>query len=102
MKNMEEQKVEIIDITPDKSIYHKIGEANYSISDAIAELVDNSIDASSEEGIEIYIILDKKGEKIFIEDILKSLTKSDQFKAALISFLPSFLSIIRCTMKAAT
>ena len=30
--------IESIDITPDKSIYHKIGEANYSISDAIAEV----------------------------------------------------------------
>lgn len=61
-------KTEHIDITPDKSIYHKIGEANYSISDAIAELVDNSIDAAGNDGAEIFVILDKKNERIIIED----------------------------------
>jgi hypothetical protein len=60
--------VEKIDITPDKTIYHKIGEANYSISDAIAELVDNSIDAAGDDGVEVLVILDKDNEKIIIED----------------------------------
>ncbi|MES2014394.1 MAG: ATP-binding protein [Patescibacteria group bacterium] len=68
MKETSDDKIETIDITPDKSIYHKIGEANYSISDALAELVDNSIDAANEDGVEIYIVLDKKAEKILIED----------------------------------
>ena len=57
---MKVNKTEHIDITPDKSIFHKIGEANYSISDAIAELVDNSIDAAGEDGVEVVVVLDKK------------------------------------------
>ncbi|MEX2411782.1 MAG: ATP-binding protein [Candidatus Paceibacterota bacterium] len=60
--------IEHIDITPDKSIFHKIGEANYSIPDAIAELVDNSIDAINNDGVDIVIALDKKQKKITISD----------------------------------
>lgn len=69
-------KVEHIDITPHKSIYHKIGEANYSISDAVAELVDNSIDAANEDGVEIFVVLDKKNQKIIIEDNGRGMNKA--------------------------
>jgi len=62
------KRTETIDITPDRSIYHKLGESNYSIAEAIAELVDNSIDAANENGVEIFIILDKKNETIAISD----------------------------------
>ena len=65
---MNNQSIDKINITPDKSIFHKIGETNYSISDAIAELVDNSIDASNDDGVEIIIILDKNNNKIIVED----------------------------------
>ncbi len=85
MASIEENKVETIDITPDKSIYHKIGEANYSISDAIAELVDNSIDASNEEGVEIYIVLDKKEKKIVIEDNGKGMSKDVASKSLVLA-----------------
>lgn len=85
MDNEKNNKIETIDITPDKSIYHKIGEANYSISDAIAELVDNSIDASNEEGVEIYIILNKKDEKILIEDNGKGMDKEVASKSLVLA-----------------
>lgn len=62
------QITETIDITPDRSIYHKLGESNYSIAEAIAELVDNSIDATNEDGVEILVILDKKNATITISD----------------------------------
>lgn len=61
-------RIEKIDITPDRSILHKIGEANYSISAAIAELVDNSIDAANDEGVEISVVLDKQNGRIVISD----------------------------------
>jgi len=82
---MDATKVEKIDITPDKSIYHKIGEANYSISDAIAELVDNSIDAANEEGVEIYVILDKKAGKIIIEDNGRGMNKESAVKSLVLA-----------------
>lgn len=80
-----EQIIEKIDITPDKSIYHKIGEANYSISDAIAELVDNSIDAAEEDGVEVYVLLDKKNEKIVIEDNGKGMNKEAASKCLVLA-----------------
>ncbi|KKT57428.1 MAG: hypothetical protein UW81_C0024G0003 [Candidatus Giovannonibacteria bacterium GW2011_GWC2_44_9] len=80
------QKTETIDITPDKSIYHKIGEANYSISDALAELVDNSIDAANEDGVEIFIVLDKKGEKIIVEDNGQGMSKEIASKSLVLAY----------------
>jgi len=80
-----EQIIETIDITPDKSIYHKIGEANYSISDAIAELVDNSIDASNTEGVEVFIILDKKNNKIIVKDNGKGMDKKIASKSLVLA-----------------
>ncbi|MDD5318662.1 MAG: ATP-binding protein [Candidatus Pacebacteria bacterium] len=85
MENTENSKIETIDITPDKSIYHKIGEANYSISDAIAELVDNSIDATNDEGVEIHIVLNKKDEKITIEDNGKGMSKEVASKSLVLA-----------------
>lgn len=38
-------KIKEIDITPHKSLMPKIGRAGYSVSEAIAELIDNSLDA---------------------------------------------------------
>ncbi len=81
-----EQKVETIDITPDKSIYHKIGEANYSISDALAELVDNSIDAADEDCVEIFVILDKKDGRIIIEDNGQGMTKETASKSLVLAY----------------
>src|SRR4051812_46286911 len=34
-----------VDITPDVSLLRKVGQSGHSISDAIAELVDNALDA---------------------------------------------------------
>lgn len=82
---MENQIIEKINITPHKSIYHKIGEANYSISDAIAELVDNSIDAANEEGVEIFIILDKNNGKIIVQDDGMGMDKNTAAKSMVLA-----------------
>ena len=37
-----------INILPDRSLMPKIGQTGYSVSQAVAELVDNSIDAALE------------------------------------------------------
>ncbi len=82
---MIDKNIEHIDITPDKSIFHKIGEANYSIPDAIAELVDNSIDAINDDGVEILIVLDKKQKKITISDNGKGMDKDIATKALVLA-----------------
>ena len=49
-----------ISILPDRSLMPKIGQTGYSVSQAIAELVDNSIDArSAEESLVVEIIFDQ-------------------------------------------
>lgn len=86
MRNMKAQDTtQHIDITPDKSIFHKIGEANYSVSDAIAELVDNSIDAANDSGVEINIILDKRNNKITISDDGQGMPKDVAVKALVLA-----------------
>lgn len=55
-----------IDITPDKSLFPKLGSSGYSIPQALAELIDNSIDARVETGMEISINL--FSDKITIAD----------------------------------
>jgi hypothetical protein len=79
------KETHFVDITPDKSIFHKIGEANYSISDAVAELVDNSIDAAKEEGVEIVIVLDKRNGKIVISDNGKGMDKEKAAKSLVLA-----------------
>lgn len=52
-----------ISILPDRSLMPKIGQTGYSVSQAIAELVDNSIDAQQENKaltVEIHFDTDKK------------------------------------------
>lgn len=45
----------VVDVTPDKSLYEKLGKSGYSIPEAIAELIDNSIDARTGDGDQISI-----------------------------------------------
>lgn len=45
---MKQTQTKVINILPDRSLMPKIGQTGYSVSQAIAELVDNSIDARRE------------------------------------------------------
>lgn len=56
-----------IDITPDKTIYPKLGRSGYTISEALGELIDNSIDAR-EDRVVINIKLDKNAHQVIVED----------------------------------
>ncbi|MDD4151819.1 MAG: ATP-binding protein [Candidatus Gracilibacteria bacterium] len=55
-----------IDITPDKTLFPKLGSSGYSVPQALAELIDNSIDARVDNGMEISINL--YSDKITIAD----------------------------------
>ncbi|MBP8708402.1 MAG: ATP-binding protein [Caldisericia bacterium] len=58
---------EIINITPDTSLLPKLGKSGYSTAQAIAELVDNSIDAinTTKQVGEINITIDKSFIKVY-------------------------------------
>ncbi len=65
MKTIKEK----INIIPDKSLYPKLGKTGYSIAEAIAELVDNSIDArSNNRPVTTSILIDPRAKIISIED----------------------------------
>jgi len=59
--------IEKFDITPDKTLYPKLGQTGYTISEALAELIDNSIDARRDR-VEILIKIDHKNNIIEVED----------------------------------
>lgn len=56
-----------IDITPDKSLFPKIGQTGYTVAQALSELIDNSIDAR-DGSVEVNIKIDKQKGVIFLED----------------------------------
>jgi predicted DNA-binding protein YlxM (UPF0122 family) len=56
-----------IDITPDRSLFPKIGQTGYTVAQALSELIDNSIDARDGQ-VEINIKIDKQKDYILIED----------------------------------
>jgi len=60
-------KTEKINITPDKSIFPKIGQTGYTVAQALSELIDNSIDAR-DKSVEVNIKIDKKQGSIIVED----------------------------------
>lgn len=58
----------LVNITPDKSLLKKLGFSGYGTEHAIAELIDNSIDARTRKGVSIYILLDFVNKTISVDD----------------------------------
>jgi DNA mismatch repair ATPase MutL len=66
---MLEYRTKEINILPDRSLMPKIGQTGYSVSQAIAELVDNSIDARQEgKSLTVEVLLDPQKGVIEISD----------------------------------
>ncbi len=77
-------KTEYIDITPHRSIMLKLGNSGYSLTEAIAELVDNSIDARVEgKKLNIKISI---GKEIVIEDNGFGMSKEDAASSIRLGF----------------
>lgn len=72
--------METIDITPDKSLLPKLGFAGYTAPQAIAELVDNSLDAMI-DGAPITISVKISSKEISIADTGTGMNKNDISKA---------------------
>jgi len=75
----EEFETQFVDITPHKSILPKMGQAGYSVAQAIAELVDNSVDAKVEEKLNIDIQI--KNDSIQVKDNGSGMNKGELAKA---------------------
>jgi len=73
-------QIEYVDITPHKSILPKIGRAGYSVAQAVAELIDNAIDAKLEsEKLSINVII--KDDLIEVKDTGTGMNKEELTKA---------------------
>ena len=57
-----------LDITPDKSLFRKLGSTGYRTYEALSELVDNSIDARMSAPITIRVTLDYAGGSLGVTD----------------------------------
>ena len=65
----------VVDITPDKSLMQKIGAAGYRTEQAVAELVDNAIDARlPDEAERISVVLDFVNRTITVSDDGRGMT----------------------------
>lgn len=65
-----------INIVPDRTLYNKLGQSGYSFSEAIAELIDNAIDARIDDKIvEINVIINN--EKVIIKDNAKGMGEKE-------------------------
>jgi hypothetical protein len=66
---MTQTQTKIIDILPDRSLMPKIGQTGYSVSQAIAELVDNSIDARREgKLLTVMVLLSAENDLVQVTD----------------------------------
>ena len=57
-----------LDITPDKSLFRKLGSTGYRTYEALSELVDNSIDARMSAPITVRVTLDYAGGSLGVTD----------------------------------
>ena len=67
-------KIEMFDITPHRSIMTKIGETNYTLQEALSELIDNSIDARIDDEV-LKIELTVNNDVVSIKDNGIGMTK---------------------------
>ena len=79
-----------IDITPDKSLYYKIGESGHSFHECVAEFIDNSLDARTKEQrngnetLRVDIIINVKKKFFSIKDNGTGMDKDTAAKAAIL------------------
>jgi hypothetical protein len=73
-------KIEYADITPHKSLMPKIGRSGYTVPQAIAELIDNSIDAKVNDKV-LNIDIEISNESIEITDNGTGMSKEELIKA---------------------
>jgi sensor histidine kinase regulating citrate/malate metabolism len=74
---------EIIDITPDQTLMPKLGKAGYSIPQAIAELLDNAIDARV-EGELLHVSVSMSKNEIIVADDGAGMDRQDIHEAMIL------------------
>jgi DNA-directed RNA polymerase subunit RPC12/RpoP len=81
----------VIDLTPNKTIYRKLGRSGHGFNESIAELVDNSIDARSDEQINgeeqlfVDIIINNRDQFIEVHDNGKGMNEEEAAKSIVLA-----------------
>lgn len=79
------RQTEIIDVTPDQTLMPKLGQSGYSVPQAIAELVDNAIDARIEgEPLTIAIKIGKN--EITVSDNGQGMDRDEMHSAMVLGY----------------
>jgi len=78
-------KNEEIDITPDTSLYPKIGKSGYTLTQSLAELVDNAIDERS-TNLQLNINIVLQNDFIIVEDDAYGMNKAIAEKALVLGY----------------
>jgi hypothetical protein len=77
---------DFVDITPHVSLLGKVGQSGHSVSDAIAELVDNALDARlPRQPVAVEIELDVRGQAVRIFDDGRGMTGSELARALVLA-----------------
>ncbi len=90
MEDPEKAIIKKINLTPHRSMYIKSGQKNYKVSEALAELVDNSLDARyPKRKLKITINFnfkpnDKEGSNITVKDNARGMTEKEFETAAVL------------------
>src|SRR5689334_10058715 len=74
------------DITPDVSLLAKVGQSGHSVADAVAELVDNSLDARVGRKVKVDIRYDARDGWIEIRDNGRGMTRTQLSDALVLGF----------------
>jgi hypothetical protein len=69
-----------INIVPDRTLYDKLGQTGYSFSEAIAELVDNAIDARLDNQT-VHIDITISSNSVIIEDDAKGMGEKEAMES---------------------
>jgi hypothetical protein len=77
---------DLVDITPHVSLLAKVGQSGHSVSDAVAELVDNAIDARMpSQSVQVDVQLDLAGRTLAVRDDGQGMTGSDLGRALVLA-----------------
>ncbi len=77
---------EIVDITPHVSLLAKVGQSGHSVSDAVAELVDNAIDARmADSSVRVDIEVDVAARALTIRDDGRGMAKAELSRALVLA-----------------
>ncbi|MEA2232330.1 MAG: hypothetical protein QOD83_2146 [Solirubrobacteraceae bacterium] len=77
---------EYVDITPHVSLLAKVGQAGHSVAEAVSELVDNSLDARSDDApVRVDVTYDVRGKWIRIVDDAGGMSRSELAQALVLA-----------------